>query len=53
MIYQQLMMNTSTLLTNIPKILQKHIDINDTKLTNFIYKYYLIKNHLVELGKLF
>ena len=31
----------STYLTNILKILPKHIDINDGKLTNFLYKYYL------------
>ncbi|CAF2803728.1 unnamed protein product [Rotaria sp. Silwood2] len=35
---------TSGYLTNILKTLQKHVDINDGKLSNFFYKYNLIKN---------
>lgn len=30
-------------LTNLLKIFQKHLEINDGKLTNFLYKYYLTK----------
>ncbi len=39
-------------LTNIIKILQKHIDINDGKLTNFIYKYYLNRKYYGRAWKL-
>ena len=38
------MTNEQTIsLTNLLKIFQKHLDINDPKLTNFLYKYYLTK----------
>ncbi len=39
-------------LTNIIKILQKHIDINDTKLMNFIYKYYLNRKYFGRAWKI-
>lgn len=39
-------------LNNIIKILQKHIDINDTKLNNFIYKYNLFKKSYGKIWKL-
>jgi hypothetical protein len=35
------------------KSLQKHIDINDGKLANFLYKYYSIKKSYDRLWKLF
>ncbi|CAF4672915.1 unnamed protein product [Rotaria sp. Silwood1] len=46
--------NNDTLihLTNIYKNLQKHIDINDGKLTNFLYKYNLIKKSYGRVWKL-
>jgi hypothetical protein len=43
---------TSTSLTNIIKTLQKHIDINDAKLSNFNYKYNLIKKSYGKVWKL-
>ncbi len=43
---------TSTYLTNIIKTLQKHIDINDSKLANFYYKYYFIKKSYGRVWKL-
>jgi len=43
---------TSTYLTNIIKTLQKHIDLNDSKLANFYYKYYLIKKSYGRVWKL-
>jgi len=42
----------SIYLNNIIKILQKHIDINDGKLANFIYKYYLNKKYYGRAWKL-
>ena len=33
----------SNSLTNLLKIFQKHLDLNETKLANFLYKYYLTK----------
>lgn len=39
-------------LTNTLKTLQKHIDINDGKLTNFLYKYYLVKKSYGRAWKL-
>ncbi len=40
-------------LINVLKSLQKHIDINDGKLANFLYKYYSIKKSYDRLWKLF
>jgi hypothetical protein len=42
----------SLYLTNIFKILQKHIDINDGKLANFLYKYNLNKKSYGRVWKL-
>ena len=43
---------TLNYLANILKILQKHIDISDSKLTNFLYKYNLIKKSYGRAWKL-
>ncbi|CAF1250085.1 unnamed protein product [Rotaria magnacalcarata] len=44
--------DTLNYLTNIYKTLQKHIDINDGKLTNFLYKYNLAKKSYGRVWKL-
>lgn len=44
--------DTLNYLTNIYKSLQKHIDTNDGKLMNFLYKYNLVKKSYGRVWKL-